>query len=195
MRRVVALVLLAFACGRGEPPKPAEQPARAAPPPLPPAAAEAKEIIASSPEWSEFEFTHAAWTLPMKRSLMNDPARAAAADLARAGWIRIAGDEVVLTAKALGDKRWLVRPNGYVDIVPLAKKELIAVTAVRPAPDGTATAELSWRWLPNEIGSAFRSGVVHDRLASTHAARATLLHDGSGWTVLRIVTSASPPSS
>lgn len=183
MKRAIAVLALAVACGKGEVPKPAEPAAKAPPPP---AAAEAKRLIASSPEWSEFDFTNAAYTLPMKRSQMNGPARAAATDLANAGWIRLAGDDVVLTGKAKSDKRFLVRPNGYVDIVPLGKKDLVDVTSVTANPDGTAAAHLTWRWIANDVGAAFRSGLVFDRMTATHRARATLLHDGSAWTVLKI---------
>jgi hypothetical protein len=108
-----------------------------------------------------------------------------AKQLVAAGWLRRAGDGLELGAKAKDDKRFLVRPNGTVDIVPLASKELTAVTAVRANPDGTAAAELTWKWIPNEVGKAFERG-LHDRYAAPQNATATLLWDGSAWTVLRV---------
>lgn len=74
-----------------------------------------------------------------------------------------------------------MRPNGFVDLVPLAKKELTNVTAVR----GT-NVDFDWKWIPNDLGAAIRSGAVHDRYAAPQHATATLLHDGTSWTVLRI---------
>jgi hypothetical protein len=81
MKRLAILLLLFVACSK-EPAaeKPAEKPA--APPPT---AAEAKHIIESSSDFSEFEFTNSNFTLPMKKSLMlNEPTRNAAEDLRKA---------------------------------------------------------------------------------------------------------------
>lgn len=183
------MLLTLFACGKGEVPQTATTatPANAPAPALaPPTADQARTIIESSQDWSEYEFTSAAYTLPLKRDAMNDPAKQAATDLANAGWIRLGGSEVELTAKAKGDKRFLVRPNGYVDLVPIAKKEFGAVEDVRSNADGSAAADFSWKWVPNEVGSAFQSGMVHDRLTSPQRATATLIRDGNRWTVLRI---------
>jgi hypothetical protein len=159
----------------------------AAKPSLPPPTADAaRALIAASPEFSEYQFTNAAYTLPMKRSAMNAPALAAAKELAAAKWISFRGDEVVLQEKATSDRRFLVRPNGTVDIVPLAKKELVAASAVRPLPDGNVAVDFDWKWTVNEIGAAFRSGALHDRYAAPQQATATLLSDGTSWSVLKI---------
>ncbi|MGZ7039467.1 MAG: hypothetical protein ACXVJO_14935, partial [Thermoanaerobaculia bacterium] len=107
-----------------------------APKAAPPSAAEAKQIIGSSPDFSDYEFTNAAFTLPMLRSSMTPPVASVANDLVRAGWIDIPGNTVVLTAKSKSDRRFIVRPNGFLDIVPIAKKELGEVTNVRPNVDG-----------------------------------------------------------
>lgn len=153
----------------------------------PPSADEARELVASSAEFSEYQFTNAAYTLPMQRSAMNEPARAAARQLSDAKWIAFDGDgNLLLAAKAKDDKRFLVRPNGSLDIVPLAKKELTAVTNVTANASNEPVVEFEWKWIPNEVGSAFQSGPLFDRYSRPQKARATLLRSGSEWTVLKI---------
>ena len=96
--------------------------------------------------------------------------------------IGIDGDgNVVLTEKARTDRRFLLRQNGFLDIVPLAKKELTAVTAVNVNPTGEPLADFQWKWVPNEIGA-----LVAERYSGDKQSIATLLWDGSQWTVLRI---------
>lgn len=181
MKRFLVLLLL-VACTAEKPVTPIPE----KPKPAPPSAAEAKQIIESSGDFSEFEFTSSAYTLPTKRSAMlNDQTRAVARDLQKAGWISFSGDEVVLTSKALTSRRFLTRPNGYVDIVPLAKKEMGEVTAVRPTEEGV-DVDFNWKWTPNDIGSAFKSGPLFDRYAAPQKATATLYHDGTSWRILRI---------
>lgn len=169
--------------------KPAAPAAAAKPSAPPPTTDEAKTLLANSAEFSEYEFTHAAYTLPLSKAAMNPEARKAAADLKAAGWIRFDGaGTVVLSEKAKSDKRWLVRQNGVVDLVPLARKEVTGVTSVRPQPDGNVAVDFTWKWIANEIGSAFRSGPVHDRYAAgEQKATATLFRDADAWSVLRIV--------
>ena len=174
-------MIAAAACSPEKPTPPPEKPK-----PPAPSAAEAKDLIGSSGDFSEFEFTNASFTLPMKRSMMlNDPTRQAANDLEKAGWIVYAGDEVFLTGKASTDRRFIMRPNGYTDIVPLARKELVEVTAVRPTAEGV-DVDFTWKWLTNEIGSAFKTGPLYDRYATPQKATATLYHDGAKWAILRI---------
>jgi hypothetical protein len=179
----LALIALLGSCSKpAAPPPPPPAPAKAAAP-APPSSEEAKTLIANSAEFSEYEFTNAATTLPLLKGSMNAPAQQLAAGLRKAGWIRFDGSgAVVLTDKASHDPRILVRPNGFVDFVPLAKKELTAVTAIR----GT-DVDFDWHWLPNDLGAAITSGgPVHDRYASPQHATATLIHDGTSWSVLRI---------
>jgi hypothetical protein len=188
---VTMLVLFAVACGSPEQQTTATSMttttvtttvAKAAPP----AAADAKQLIASSPEFSDYQFTNAAFTLAMKRSAMTGPTAASAHDLVQAGWIDIPTDNVALTPKSLHDKRFLVRPNGFLDIVPIAKKEMGDVTAVRPNADNTVSADFNWRWIPNEIGQSFKSGPVRERFDAEQHATAVLNHDSNGWSVSRI---------
>jgi hypothetical protein len=176
--------LLLFACAQEKPAPPAQS---AKTPALPPPTAEqARAIVAESSDFSEYEFTNAAITLPLSATLMNEEMKSEARDLEKAGWLRVRGGAVELTAKAKSDRRFLARQNGYLDVVPLAKKVFGEVTAVRTNPDGTADADFTWTWSPNEIGAALRSGSAHDRYAAPQQATARLINDGAAWSVLRI---------
>jgi len=195
MRRMAMLLLVLAACGGPERQTTTETAAPTpAPRPVPPSAEEARQIIAASPEFSDYEFTNAAFTLPMKRSAMTGPAAASANDLVRGGWIDIPGDAVALTIKSRTDRRFIVRPNGYLDIVPIAKKEFGDVTNVRSNADATVAADFTWRWIPNEVGQSFRSGPVKERFDAEQRATATLMHDTKGWSVLRIDSERASPS-
>ena len=182
MRRLLVIAMLLVACAQEKPE--AREDTRTTPPTTPPPSAEdAQKIIQSSMEFGEFEFTEAAYSMPVAHAAMNDPARAAARDLASAGWVSIDGTgDVALTDKARTDKRFILRPNGILDIVPLAKKEMGVVEAVRANPDGTVSADFTWRWIANEVGSAF----LRNKYEGTHKATATLMHDGTQWTVLQM---------
>ena len=181
---ILAIGLLCGACG-GKPAQPAtaSTPATVKAPPLP-TNAEAATIIEGSSDFGEFEFTNAAVTVPLKTSQMNDPQRENAELLAKAGWLSLHGGEVVLT-KGKGDPRFLVRPNGFLDVVPIAKKKMGSVTAVRRSSDG-CTADFTWNWVPTEVGAAFTSGSVHAMFDAPHRATATLIRSGGSWTILRI---------
>ncbi|HUR80085.1 MAG TPA: hypothetical protein VM733_04935 [Thermoanaerobaculia bacterium] len=184
MKRALAVLFLLAACSRE---KPIEQAAPAKPSaPPPPSAAQARQLIAASADFGEFEFTNAGYTTPTSGVAMNQPQRATARELAQAGWLTLdnTGD-IALSEKSRSDKRFLLRPNGLLDIVPLAKKEMGDVTAVHANPDNTVTVDFTWRWIANEVGQAFRTGVVHDRFAAPQDGKATLIWDGSQWTVLK----------
>jgi hypothetical protein len=185
MRRVL-IALLLTACAAEQPITDTSATVAKPPRPAAPSAADAKTLIANAPEFSEFEFTNAGWTTPVSGSLMSTPVRDEARQLAEAGWIALdrMGD-VMLTNKSRNDKRFLLRPNGILDVVPLAKKEIGDVVAVRDR-EGEVTVDFTWRWIPNEVGTAFKTGAVHDRFAAPQQATATLLHEGTGWSVLRI---------
>jgi hypothetical protein len=185
MKRLVALMLLLVACS-GEAPVTDTGAAKPATPP-PPSAAEARQLIASSPDFGEYEFTNAGYTLPTSGAAMNEPQRVAAKELAAAGWLSLAsGGDIALAEKSQADKRFLLRPNGLLDIVPLAKKEMGEVNAVRAEADDTVTVDFTWRWIANEVGQSFQTGPVHDRFAAMQAGKATLMWDGSAWTILKL---------
>lgn len=187
MKRLMPLLVLLAACA-GEPAPPATPAADARPKtPPPPAAAEVRALIENAPELGEYQFTNAAVSIPVAASHMSEPVRAMARELAAAKWIALDGaGDVMLTERARNDKRFLLRDNGILDIVPLAKKEMGDVSVVTQNADGTVAADFTWRWIPNEIGSVFTSGPVHDRFAEAHEARATLIWDGTSWSVMSI---------
>jgi len=193
MRRtsiVLALLLLA-ACSSEEPATTttaASTSAQQEPQtPPPPTAQQARETIAKSGDLGQFEFTNAAISVPVAGSSMNEPTRNLVKQLAAAGWVALDGHgDLMLTDKSRSDKRFLLRENGLLDVVPLAKKEMGDVTAVRQNPDGTVTADFNWKWIPNEVGASLKSGPEHDRYAAPHTARASLMWNGTEWTVVTI---------
>jgi len=182
MKRILIVLLLA-ACTKVEPAPVVKKTTKSMPVPT---AEQARELVTTSGEFSQYEFTNAAYTLPMKKSLMNEPALTAAKQLEAAKWLMFRGDYVVLTEKALSDKRFLSRPNDTVDIVPLARKEVTAVTAVRPTNDGKVAVDFDWKWMPNEVGVAFKKGMLHDRYAAIGHATATLESENGAAVVTKI---------
>ena len=190
MKRIfaVALVLLAACGGSDEKPIADQSTANttAAAPPPPPTAEQARDLIANSPDFGEYEFTNAGFTTPTSGAMMSEPVRQSVRELAAAGWVAVDGaGDVALTDKSRNDKRFLMRQNGLLDIIPLAKKEMGAVTAVRANPDNTVTVDFTWRWIANEVGAAFKTGMVADRFAAQQDGRATLMWDGTSWTILK----------
>jgi hypothetical protein len=184
MRRLLIAIVLA-AC-TGEQPATdtavAQKPAR----PAAPSPQEAATLIKGSMEFGEYQFTNAGWTTPVSGSSMSEPVRAEARQLAAAGWIALDGaGDVMLTEKGRNDRRFLLRQNGILDVVPLASKEFGAVEAVRDR-DGMVTVDFTWKWVPNEVGSAFTAGPTHDRYAASQQATAELTHDGRNWVIVQI---------
>ena len=47
-------------------------------------------------------------------------------------------------------------------------------------------ADFTWRWIPNEVGTAFTSGPVHDRFSATQNATANLMWNGTEWTMITV---------
>lgn len=151
-----------------------------------PSMEDAARVVSASPEFSDYQFTRAAFTLPVKEEAMTPEVRTVSKALAKNGWIGIDGDgNVILTGKAKADKRFLLRQNGFIDIVPMAKKEFLGVTAVHVNPEGQPLIDFRWKWVPNEIGA------LTNRYSGEQLAIATLLWDGSEWAVLRITPKAA----
>jgi hypothetical protein len=196
MRVTLSLLLLLSlaACGSGE--APAESTAAAAEPAAvaaPPNADEAKTLIAASAAFGDYQFsTGSSFSLPVEESMMNAPAKAGARDLEKAGWIRMRNGRVEL-AKGEGDKRFLVREGGFIDIVPLARKEFLEVQDVRTDGD-KVMVDFTWRWIANEVGTSFAEGLVKERFDATHAATAELRDYGSGWEVFIITKKLENPA-
>lgn len=186
MKRLLVVLVLLAACGGSEPPAVSSSAAEKPSTPPPPSVAETRELLADSAEFGEFEFTNAAFTTPVNLATASEPVRVSARELAEAGWISTDGGTVALTEKSRGDKRFLMRENGILDVVPLAKKEMGDVKNVQPNPDGTAIAEFTWRWNANEVGAAFKSGTLYERYNTPRTSKATLIWDGTSWSVLKI---------
>lgn len=185
MKRLLATLLLIAACS-SETTQTTETSATTKAATPPPTAEQAREIVASAPELAEYEFTNAAISIPVSAANMSEPIRKNAQELAAAGWIEFNGKEVWLTEKSRGDKRFLLRDNGILDIVPLAKKELVSIDAVRANPDGSPAIDFTWRWVPNDIATALKTGPTAERYATEQHATATLIWDGTSWSVLQI---------
>jgi hypothetical protein len=191
MKRTLALALLLLAaCGGSDEQPIAESSTTTTNAPVtqpPPSPQQVRELIASSAELGDYEFTNAGFTTPTSGATMSEPVRQSVRELAAAGWLAIDGaGDVALTEKSRNDKRFLLRQNGLLDIVPLAKKEMGDVTGVSSNHDGTVTVDFTWRWIPNEVGSAFKTGLIHERFTSPQDGRATLMWDGSAWVILKI---------
>lgn len=151
-----------------------------------PSVDEARALLASAPEFGDYQFTNASIAIPLDKSKMNEPAKNAAADLERAGWVESQRGSIVLSSKSASDKRFLVRPNGFLEIVPLAKKEITEVGAVTTGPDGRPVVTFCWRWVPNDVGASLTSGPQKERFVAMHCAKATLIAIGEKWEVLQI---------
>jgi hypothetical protein len=183
-RTILALAFLA-ACSSEKPA--ATTSAASQPAATPPTTAQARAIIEKSGEFSQHEFTNAAVSMPVTGANMNEPTREMARQLAASGWLAIdSSGDVMLSEKSRTDKRFVLRENGLLDIVPLARKELGDVTAVRANPDGSINADFNWHWIPNEVGSTFTTGPLHDRFAATQKASANLMWNGTEWTMIAV---------
>ena len=183
---MTGLAVLLFACGGGEKHASTETtPARL---PAPhrgcPSAADAQAIIEKSSDFGEFDFTQTAVTILVKKSGMNPLQLDNAKQLAAASWLKFDGDDVVLT-KGKDDPRFNVRGNGFIDVVPVAKKKMGTASIGRPSAEG-CEADFTWEWVPTEVGGAFKHGAAADLFGKTHNSVVTLMWDGANWTMLRI---------
>ncbi len=185
MRRLL-IVLLLSACAAEQPTTDSSTTTAPRPRPAAPTPAEARTLLETAPELGEYQFTDAGWTAPVSGAAMSEPVRAEAKQLAAAGWIMLENTgDIALNQKSSNDKRFLMRANGILDVVPLAKKELGDVQAVRDR-EGVVTVDFTWRWVANEVGQAFKTGATADRFATPKEATAELLHDGTKWTIVQI---------
>jgi hypothetical protein len=183
MRKVFMIAALLFACGK-QTPSTAVAPAKAAPKRACPSAADTQAIIEKSSDFGELDFTQTAVTIPVTKSAMNAPQLDNAKQLAAAGWLKFDSDNVALI-KGKDDPRFNVRGNGFIDVVPVAKKKMETASNVRQSADG-CDADVAWQWEPTEVGGAFKHGPVFDMFAKPHNSTATLMWDGANWTMLRI---------
>jgi hypothetical protein len=181
MKRTIAALVLLAACSSEK--STSTTSANQEPGSTPPTTAQARAIIEKSGEFSQYEFTNAAVSLQVSGAGTSDVAK----QLAAAGWLVMDGSgEIMLSEKSRTDKRFILRENGLLDVVPLARKQLGDVTAVRVNPDGTVNADFHWTWIPNEIGSTFTTGPIHDRFAGTQNASANLMWNGTEWVMISV---------
>lgn len=196
--RIVLLIstLVLAACSSPEPQQKNAPAAEAKSPSAPlPSRDQARQLIESSPEWSDHQFTYASWSVPLRANAMNEAHKKTVQELRTAGWLGLDGEgNAILTEKAKADRRFLVRPNETLDVVPLAKKEITDVSEPQPLPDGNARVVVDWRWVPNEVGDALKSGLVRQVFDAPQRSNVTLMPSGDGWAVLIIeATPATAP--
>jgi hypothetical protein len=184
MKRALVVLALLVACKGEQPASSSAAPQKTTAPP--PSVAAARDLIAGAAEFGDFEFTNAAFTTPVDLVTASTPAQESVKQLEQAGWLQTERGKVELTEKSRADKRFLMRPNGMLDVVPVAKKEMGDVSAVTANGDGTVSAAFTWRWVANDVGSAFTSGPLHERFTTPRTSKATLIWDGSTWSVLKI---------
>lgn len=91
----------------------------------------------------------------------------------------------------LGSDGWalLEAPAGRTLVVPVARRELIAITTVRP-DDGGGRIGFDWRWVVTDVGQALRAGGVDLHAwglriddAHTFQGGARLAFSGETWAV------------
>ena len=188
MKRLACVVLLLAACG-GE--KPAETTTAAtattttaAAAPALPTLEEAQKIVAESGPFSEFELDYAAVNVPVSLATASEEQRSVADDLKRTGWVTIENDTVAFTEKAKNDPRFNMRQNGFFDVVPLGKKQIVATKQVVPGDAGQARVFFVWQLVPNEVGKEI--DLLSQRFIDENDAMATLIYDGTSWSVLKI---------
>ncbi|MGA7614710.1 MAG: hypothetical protein WBX15_05950 [Thermoanaerobaculia bacterium] len=141
-------------------------------------------MILAAPEWSDYDFSEAAWTLPMDRPIENPITLQMAKDLQAAGWIVLESTQrIALTTRALNDRHFIARPSGVVEMVPMAVKEFDGVETVRPAEDGNVAVDFKWHWNPNAVGASFKSGFLHDRYTTPREGTAILQPSNGKWKV------------
>ncbi|HXI11800.1 MAG TPA: hypothetical protein VNM92_04055 [Thermoanaerobaculia bacterium] len=146
---------------------------------------EIMRIVGESPEWSDYQSPSSAWSFATDVKAMNPQVRANAEDLAKAGWIVIGKERVTLSEKSRSDPRFLARTNGFIDVVPIATKEVVSVDSIKMEGD-RVFCNLTWSWRANEVGSAFASEPLHARLTALQYAAVELRASKGQWSVWEI---------
>jgi hypothetical protein len=67
--------------------------------------------------------------------------------------------------------------------VPIGRRELVQVTGISPAPDGSRVVEYEWRWVADETGTLLRQTVpaANSFFDQARKARATCRRWDDGW--------------
>ena len=76
-----------------------------------------------------------------------------------------------------------VSNEGIAWAVPIGRRELLAVTGLSTAPDGSTQVEFDWKWTPNETGIALRKSVDEADVFFDQArkGRASCRQSDDGW--------------
>jgi len=86
---------------------------------------------------------------------------------ASAGWTRGRGDST----------------QGNAWAVPIGRRELVAVTKLADAPDGSTQVEFDWKWSANETGTSLRQSVPKADVffGQTRKGRASCRRQNDAW--------------
>ena len=79
-----------------------------------------------------------------------------------------------------------IRQNGSFDIAPLGNKEVVATNQVVPGNEGQVRVFFVWKLVPNEIGKEI--DLLDQIFIDENEAMATLIRDGTSWSVLKITS-------
>lgn len=117
------------------------------------------------------------------------------------GWVRYETREAVIgfgtkascpamaltPAGEVASAQWtrgrVVSNQGTGWAVPIGRRELVGVTAVEAAPDGSTQVEFDWKWVANETGAALRNSVPQAKgfFDQTRKSRASCRRTGGDW--------------
>jgi hypothetical protein len=121
--------------------------------------------------------------------------------LVERGWVRYETREAILgfgtkascpaialtPAGEAASAQWIrgrgASSEGTAWAVPIGRRELLGVTGLTTAPDGSAQVEFDWKWTPNETGTALRKSVRNANVFFDQAkkGRATCRQSDDGW--------------
>jgi len=117
------------------------------------------------------------------------------------GWVRYEARDAVVgvrtkqscpamaltSAGSAASAHWTRGPGdsdlGNAWAVPIGQRELVAVTKLTPAPDGSTQVEFDWKWSVNETGASLRQSVPKADVFFDHArkGRATCRREKNAW--------------
>jgi len=73
--------------------------------------------------------------------------------------------------------------EGVAWMIPIGRREILGVTALKEAPAGSTQVEFDWKWTPNATGAALRREVPRANVFfdQTRAGRASCRRSDEGW--------------
>lgn len=86
-------------------------------------------------------------------------------------------------ASATWTRRRLPSDEDVAWMVPIGRRELLAVRELSEAPDGSTQVEFDWKWTPNDTGTALRKSVAEANVFfdQTRTGRASCRRPDGGW--------------